>query len=44
MEFNVCNPKLEKQVGYYKVEAIDNSDMITIAVNPKEYFKNIKKT
>ena len=38
----MCNPKSKKQVGLHEVEAIDNQNMITIAVNPKEYFKNYK--
>lgn len=30
---------MEKQVGLYETEAIDNANMITNAVNPKEYFE-----
>ena len=47
-QFGVCNPKLKKQVGLCKVESIDNANIVTIDVNPKEYFeryrdKNINK-
>ena len=40
--FTVRNPKLKKQVGLYETEAIENTNMITIAVNPKEYFEKYK--
>ena len=33
------NKKLKKQVGLYEAESIDNANIITIAVNPKEYFE-----
>ena len=33
------NKKLKKQVGLYKVKSIDNANIITTAVNPKEYFE-----
>ena len=33
------NKKLNKQVGLYEAESIDNANIITIAVNPKEYFE-----
>ena len=45
--FKQCDchrPKLKKQVGPYEIESIDNPNVITIAVNPKEYseaFRNI---
>ena len=38
-QFGVHNKKLKKQVGLYEVESIDNATMITIAINPKEYFE-----
>ena len=38
-QFDCNNPKLNKQVGLYEVESIDNPNVITIAVNPKEYFE-----
>lgn len=34
----VCNPSLKKQDGLYKIISIDNENMITVAVNPKEHF------
>ena len=33
---------LKKQVVLYKVDAIDNLDTITIAVNPKEYLEKYR--
>ena len=33
------NKKLKKQVGLYEAESIDNANIITIAVSPKEYFE-----
>ena len=38
-QFDCHRPKLKKQVGLYEVESIDNPNVITIAVNPKEYFE-----
>ena len=38
-QFDCHNLKLKKQVGLYEVESIDNPNVITIAVNPKEYFE-----
>lgn len=47
-QFGVCDLKLKKQVGLCKVESIVNANIVTIVVNPKEYFekygdKNINK-
>ena len=48
-EFNVQNKKLKKQVGLFEVESINVPNIITIAINPKEYreefqdFSNNKK-
>ena len=38
-KFNVQNKEIKKQVGLYEIESIDNANIITIAVNPKEYFQ-----
>ena len=40
--FNICITKLKKQVGAYALEVIGNPNMITIALNPKEYFEKYK--
>ena len=37
--FNCRNEKLKKNVGLFEVENIDNANMITIALNPKEYYE-----
>ena len=48
-KFNVQNKKLKKQVGLFDVENINVANIITIAINPKEYreefenFSNNKK-
>ena len=34
--------KLKKQMGLYEIENIDNANICTIAVNPKEYFEKLK--
>ena len=41
-QFNVQNKKLKKQVGLYEVESINNPNVITVAINPKEYFEQYK--
>ena len=41
-QFNAQNKKLKKQVGLYEVESISNPNVITVAINPKEYFEQYK--
>ena len=41
-QFGVPNP-LKKQVGLYELESIDNANILTIAINPKVCFENIKR-
>ena len=38
-KFLCQNKKINKQVGLYEVESINNPNIITLAVNPKEYFE-----
>ena len=38
-QFNVPDKTVKKQVGFYEVESSDSSNVITISVNPKEYFE-----
>ena len=38
-EFNLQNKEIEKQVGLYEIESMDNANIITIAIDPKEYFE-----
>ena len=40
--FNVQDEKLRKLVGMYEIEAIDNRTMISIKVNPEEYYEHYK--
>ena len=41
-QFNVQNKSLKKQVGLYELENINNTNILTIAINPKEYFEKYK--
>ena len=41
-QFNVQNKSLKKQVGLYEGENINNANILTIVINPKEYFKKYK--
>ena len=38
-QFDVQNKKLKKQVGLFEVENINRANVITIAINPKEYLE-----
>ena len=38
-KFNCCNTDLKKRVGYFEIENIDKANIITIALNPKEYYE-----
>ena len=38
--FNVHSPNEQKVLGLYEVEHIDDPCYVTLAVNPKEYFKS----
>ena len=36
------NPKVKKQPELYEIGNIDNTNICTIAVNPKRYFEKFK--
>ena len=36
------NKEIKKQVGLYENESIDNANITTIAVNPKQYFEKYR--
>ena len=38
-KFGIQNKKLKKQVGFFETENINKANVITIALNPKEYYK-----
>ena len=38
-QFNCRNEKLKKRVGFFEIESIDKPSVITIALNPKEYYE-----
>ena len=41
-QFNVQNKAIKKQVGLFEIESIDNANVITISVNPKECFEKYR--
>ena len=41
-QFDVQNKKLKKQVGLFEIGDIDTPNVVTIAVNPKEYYERYK--
>ena len=41
-QFDVQDKTVKKKVGLYEVESIDNPNVITISVNPKEYFEKYR--
>ena len=38
-QLGVQNNKLKKQVWLYEIESIDNPNILTVSINPEEYFK-----
>lgn len=42
--FDEQDPSLEKEVGIYEIESINNPCLITTVVNPKEYFEQFKNS
>ena len=40
--FGVQNKSLEKQIGLFEIENINNANILTIAINSKEYFEKYK--
>ena len=38
-QFNCRNEDLRKRVGFFEIESIDKPNVITIALNPKEYYQ-----
>ena len=43
-KFNCRNKDLKKRVGYFEVENTDKANIITIALNPKEYYERFVNT
>ena len=41
-KFNVQDKTKKKEMGLFEIESIDNPNICTIAVNPKEYFEQFK--
>ena len=39
-QFNCRNEDLRKRVGLFEIESIDKANVITIALNPKEYYEH----
>ena len=42
VQFNVQDRKLKKQVGLFEAENIDKTNVVTIAINPKEYLEEFE--
>ena len=40
--FGVQNKSLKKQIGLYEIENINDANILTIAINSKEFFKIYK--
>ena len=38
-EFNCRNEDLRKRYGLFEIESIDKANVITITLNPKEYYE-----
>ena len=38
-EFEMLNSNTKKQMGLYEAENVDNPNIFTVAINPKEYFE-----
>ena len=38
-QFDCRNESLKKRVGFFEIESIDKPNVITIALNPKEYYE-----
>ena len=41
-KYDIYNHSTKKQMGLYEIENIDNQNICTIAVNPKEYFEKFR--
>ena len=41
-QFKVQNKNLKKEVGLYEVENMNNTNILTIAMNSKKYFEKYK--
>ena len=40
--FSVCIPENQRVLGLYEVENINDPCLVTLAINPKEYFEYFK--
>ena len=41
-QFGVQNKKLKKQVRLYEIDSIDNPNILTVSIYPKEYFEKYR--
>ena len=41
-QFEIRDENMKKQVGLYEIEYINNANICTIAINPKEYFEKLE--
>ena len=43
-KIDCCNTDFKKRLGYFEVENINKANIITIALNPKEYYERFVDT
>ena len=41
-KFGVRDETLDKKLGYFEIESVDNPCQIVIAINPKEYLEHFQ--
>ena len=41
-KLDICYSNLKRPMGLYEVENINNQNICTMAINPKEYFENLE--
>ena len=41
-KFNARKPQLQKCLGYFEIQSIDNPCQIVVAVNPKDYYEHFE--
>ena len=41
-KYGARNEQLNKKLGYFSIENIDDPCLVTVAVNPKEYFEDFE--
>ena len=42
-KYSIRNESLRKKLGYFSIKNIDDPCIVTVAVNPKEYFEEFER-